>query len=302
MRYRLVIIIAFALSTVLPALAAEPTLSLKDLISQHLDSIGTPEQRAAVKTRVAQGTSHYKILNGGAGELNGPATFLGEGKNLRIVMRYPTGEYRGEDFLTDGSRVQVFGNPKRSLMGQLLYDQGALITEGILGGTLTPAWPLLDPKVRDAKLSYEGLKTIDGTTLHEVKYVPKKKSDLDIRLYFDRETFRHVLTIATATINPKLMGAVGGDGADFMDRGPAYAVGADNGTNAETSTSRQQTFRYRIEQRFEDFQKVDGMMLPHKSSIRFSAEGYRSALVTYDASFSDLNTNISLDPKNFQFK
>lgn len=297
MRCRLAIIL-LAIITALPALAAESTLSLADLISKHLNSIGTPEQRAAAKTRVATGTSHYKIVNGGTGEMDGSATLVGEGRNLRFVMKYKAGEYRGEDLLTDGDRVQVFGNPKRSLIGQFLYDQNPLISEGLLGGTLGTAWPLLDPKSRSAKLSYEGLKNIAGTELHEVKYVPKKKGDLDIRLYFEKETFRHVLTVATVTINPQLLGYTNGNGTDFMGRGEISATGS----SAETSTARQQEIRYRLEQRFGGFQQVEGLTLPRTTSIRFSAEGYRSALVTYDATFDQIDENITLDPRNFQIK
>lgn len=298
MRDRLILIV-FALISVLPALAAEPVLSLNDLVNKHLGSIGTPEQRAAVKTRVAIGTSHYKIVNGGAGEIDGSATLVGEGRNLRLVMKYKTGDYRGEDLLTDGDRVQASGSPKRSLMGQFLYDQSALLTEGILGGTLTTAWPLLDPKMRSAKLSYEGLKNINGSELHEVKYVPKKKTDLEIRLYFDKETFRHVLTVASITIDPRLLSGVPADGTDFMQRG---GIAGTSGSSPETSTARQQPLRYRIEERFENFQPVEGLMLPHSCSIRFSAEGYRSAMFTYDAKFSEINQNVALDPRNFQLK
>lgn len=268
------------------------------LIARHLQSIGTPEQRTDAKTRVAAGTAHYKIVNGGAGEMDGAATLVGEGRNLRVILKFKNGDYRGEDLLTDGDRVQVFGNPKRSLMGQFLYDESALLTEGILGGTLGTAWPLLDPKVRSAKVSYEGLKNVEGTELHELKYVPKKKTDLDIRLYFDKETFRHVLTVASVTINPRLLGGVPGSGTDFMGRGEIGATGS----SPETSTVRQQPLRFRIEQRFGGFKQVQGLTLPHTCSIRFSAEGYRSAVIAYEATFDEVNQNIGLDPRNFQIK
>lgn len=297
MRRRFVVIV-LALVTALPALAAEPGMSIADLVSKHLSSIGTPEQLAAAKTRVATGTSHYKIVNGGAGEMDGSATIVSEGRNLRFVIKYKNGEYRGEDLLTDGDRAQVFGTPKRSLMGQFLYDESALLTEGLLGGTIAPAWPLLDPKVRSAKLSYEGLKNIEGADLHEVKYVPKKKTDLDIRLYFEKDTFRHVLTVATITINPRLLSGVPASGTDIMGRGEIGGTGS----SPETSTVRQQSIRYRIEQRFGGFGKVDGLTLPRTSSIRFSAEGYRSALLLYDESFEQIDQNVTLDPRNFQLK
>jgi hypothetical protein len=179
-------------------------LTAEDIVARHLQSIGTPEQRAAAKTRVAIGTSHYQIVVGGAGEMDGTVTLVTADDKVRLVMKYGDAKYRGEDLLSNGDRVRVYGTPKRSLMGQFLYDESALLTEGILGGTIATAWPLLDRKVHSARLSYEGLREIDGVRLYELKYVPKKRTDLDIRLYFDKETFRHVLTVATVTIEPRL--------------------------------------------------------------------------------------------------
>ena len=47
---------------------------------------------------------------------------------------------------------------------------------------------------KKAKLSLEGTKKIDGKENYVLSYSPKGGSDVDINLYFDKETFRHTRT------------------------------------------------------------------------------------------------------------
>ena len=157
------------------------------------------------------------------------------------------------------------------------------------------AWPLLDPNFRGAKLTYNGLKTIDGRDLHEVKYVPKKSTDLDIRLYFDPETFRHAATVTSITLDPRLVGGVLNT-TDFMERsspGPGDAL---------TAQARQQPTRFKIEQTFSDFRQFDSVTLPTQSMMRFTIEGQTSTVRTYTSKFDQIMNNVPLDAKNFQFK
>ena len=48
-------------------------------------------------------------------------------------------------------------------------------------------------------MTFEGLKKIDGQELYDLRYRPHKGTDLDINLYFDPETYRHVETVYTLT-------------------------------------------------------------------------------------------------------
>jgi hypothetical protein len=41
---------------------------------------------------------------------------------------------------------------------------------------------------------------VDGVDLHRIDYIPKKRSDLEIHLYFEPDTFRHVMTVYLMTI------------------------------------------------------------------------------------------------------
>ncbi len=286
----------------LSAVAADK-IDINELIAKHLDSIGKPDARAA-KSRFAQGTVRYEILTGGAGKMDGKATLVSEGDKFRLIMRFGNAEYRGEDLLTDGNKVQVVGTlaatafpadgQSRSQFGTFLYAQSALITEGLFGGSLSTAWPLLDPKLRGAKLTFEGLKKIDGEELYEVKYQPKKSTDLEIHLYFDKD-FRHVMTVASALLNPQFVGGVVNT-VDFMNRGGPGDSGRD------VANARQQPTRFKVTERFSGFRDIGGLTLPTESVIKFTAEGYTSSIRTYTNKFEVVESNVNLPAANFQFK
>ena len=119
---------------------------------------------------------------------------------------------------------------------------------------------------------------IDGQQLHEVRYEPKKRTDLDIRLYFSKEDFRHVLTIAKLTLSPQLS------------------------TGGEVANASQQEIRYRVEERFSNFAQFDGMTFPTTFQIRYDLEGQSQAHQRYTNTFNDVVNNVPLDPKTFEIK
>lgn len=288
------------------AAVAADNLTIDQLLARHRAAIGSEQALKAVNSRVAEGTSTYQVLSGGSGTIEGKATVVSQGRNLREVWKYNTSEYRGEDFLSNGDKVQVLkgaldsrskADPKRSLLGSFLWTQTTVLRDGLFGGTLSTAWPLLAESLRDAKLSYEGLKTIDGVPLHEVLYKAKKSQDAEIRLYFEPETFRHVLTVASMNISPQLLTGTAILEGDFIGRERQIVTGGSDVMNA-----RQQTIRYRLEQRFGAFQQFDGLTLPTECTMHFSGEGYAGAEVSYKLKFDNVMHNISLDPRNFELK
>lgn len=152
-----------------------------------------------------------------------------------------------------------------------------MLREGLLGGVLSTAWPMLDLDARKAKVGYEGEKKIDNRQLLTLSYRPMKATDLLIFLYFDPETFRHVMTSYELTIRPTIV--------------------------AEIANARQQESRYRIEERFGDFRTVDGLTLPSHYDLRFTEElqnGFTKSL-EWDITTTRVLNNVSLDPRNFQF-
>lgn len=284
---------------ILVSLAPAAELKPEELVAKHLDSIGTADARKAIKSRVAQGTAQYTILVGGAGTQEGKAVLVSEQNKIHLLFKFPNNIYRGEQIVTDGSKVEVAATTAqktRSPLGTYLYTQDAAIREGLLGGVLSTAWPLFDPGVRKAKLSYVGLKTIDGKQLHDLRYKPKKNSDQEIDLFFDPETFHHVLTIYKLSISQHLVSP------EFQTSSGAIIPSQTLGASDQVQSGQQANTRYRVEERFSDFKTVDGLTLPTHYDLHFTNEQQSGATAVYDwnVSFGEIMENPQLDPKNFQ--
>ena len=120
-------------------------------------------------------------------------------------MRFRSDVYEGEAIGFDGKQVHVgFAQPRlnaRSALGMFLAVNKVIVGEGLLGGVLNGRWPLADLAAREARLSYEGLKKLDGRELHRVRYRARRdQGDLAILLYFEPETYRHVAS--TFSVEP----------------------------------------------------------------------------------------------------
>jgi len=182
--------------------AVEPATTADELTAKHLDSIGSKEARAAAKTRAVQGTADYRILVGGGGKTSGKTGLVSEGHKLRFMMKFPM-DYRGETFVFNGDAVKVAfsnTNQSRSPFAAFLATYEVLIRDGLFGGVLSTGWALSDIPDRKAKLVYEGLKKVDGRELHQIRYLPHKGSDVEILLYFEPDTFRHVKTVYSVSV------------------------------------------------------------------------------------------------------
>jgi hypothetical protein len=290
--------------------ASNPVNNADELVAQHLDSIASPAVRAGLKTRVAQGSVRYTILVGGAGTLDGKAFLVSDGKKFQLMMKLPNNDYHGEQFVFDGDKDKVaFSSSKqaRSPLGNFVFVQDATIREGTLGGVLSTAWPLLNLSDRKAKLSFGGLKKMDGQDLYELRYRPHKNSDLEINFYFDPQTYRHVETTYSYSVSPS-----------FADMAPSTAVGVgptsgagggtpsagNSGGTAETAAARQVPNRYRLLEKFSDFKTLDGVTLPTHYDMQFSQElqNGKTTLLDWDLKGLDISNNVGVDPRNFEVK
>jgi hypothetical protein len=263
-----------------PVIGAD--LKPNDVVAKHLDSLGSKDARDAIKSRVVEAKIVYKVIVGGAGQIEGKAFLASEGQKVNLLFKIEAYDYRGEQFIFDGSKVGVArtdSDKNRSDFGEFIRSQNAVVMEGLLGGVMTTNWPLLNVEERKAKLEYKGLKNVDGRQLHMIRYRPKKGTDLDISLYFDPETFHHVMTIYKLTIQPGLAAS---------DRG----------------SSQLQESRYKIEERFSDFKTADGLSLPSSYDLRFTEElqsGFSKSLEWIITPERVLN-NIEIDPADFQIQ
>ncbi|HZQ70744.1 MAG TPA: hypothetical protein VFA68_19610 [Terriglobales bacterium] len=305
--YILLSLAVLAISSTAPAVELKP----EELVAKHLDAIGSADARKAIKSRAVQGTAQYKILVGGAGTMDGKAVLVSEQNKVHLLLKFANNLYRGEQIVTDGNRIEVAATTQektRSPFGDFLYTQDAPVHEGLLGGVLSTAWPLLNLDERKAKVSYQGVKTVDGHQVFDLRYKPKKGSDQEIDLFFDQETFRHVMTVYKISIHPHISSGstyeVPGGGSLPPQMSQGASVDGQSGSSPDVVQARQQDTRYRIEERFSDFKTADGLTLPTHYNLHFSRELQSGATSVYewDVNFNDIAENVTLDPRNFQPK
>ncbi len=270
-------------------------LKPEDVLARHLDSIGTREARGGVKSRLVEGAATYRVLVGGTGAIDGKSVFVSEGQKAHILLKIAAQGYRGEQFIWNGDKSSIAGtytDKTRSEFGEFLLSQDAPLREGLLGGLLNTSWPLLDLDGRKAQLSSEGMKNIEGRQLIALRYKPKKGTDLSIVLYFDPETFHHVMTVYSISRVAGLGRAV-----YQSPQGPEISLGA-----TETLSARQNESRYRIEERFSDFKVSAGLSLPTHYDLRFTEElqsGFTKT-VEWEVTTTRVANNLGLDPRNFE--
>jgi hypothetical protein len=299
-----------AIVAMLSVSQAKDDSQISDLVKQHLNSIGAEQARAAVKSRATEGTLSFQVENASAQHQDGKEVLVSEGDKLVSLLKLPNPDYHGERFVSDGKKTLIAQvKPGTwSRLGDFVMVHNEILTEGLWGGTLSTAWALSHLDERLAKLQDRGLKKVNGRELREVDYSPKKRSDLEIQLYFEPDTFRHVMTVYSLTI------------------------GAQMG-RSDIATARQQETRYRLEERFADFKSADGLTLPQHWTIEFTFENGAGAMAgaqnltaistgeagiipigaagvgagnspvsKFDVGVMSISQNVQLDPKNFEVK
>ena len=203
--------VTFCVLLPITCLASSPDLKPEELIQRHLDSIGTVQARSA-KSRVVEGVADYRLLVGGSGEIRGKAVLASEGQKLRVLLKVNALQYRGEQFIFDGRKIDIAGtynDKSRSDLGDFLLGQDAMLRSGLIGGVLSTAWPLLDADSWKNRVHFQGMKKMEGHGLYALSYKPKGHSDLEITLYFEPKTFHHVLTIYQASFAAGLAAPAG---------------------------------------------------------------------------------------------
>jgi hypothetical protein len=220
-------------------------ISEEELVSKHLQSIGKTVQPASA-TRVLQGKVVFSEIIGRNVHLEGASSVLSQGRKFKCSFQFGVAQYQGEQFVFDGEKgmVGLIDPTSRSNLGAFLQSQEDILREGLFAGTLSTAWPLLTLAQSGAKLKYEGVRKIEGRELHDVIYVPKKRGgngELLIHLYFEPETYRHVMTVYSLTLHNAAGNAV-------------------EGTDETKQT---------LEECFDDFRVTDGITLPWHWTVRF---------------------------------
>lgn len=268
---------------------AKDELQVADLVKKNLDAIGTEQARNDAKNRAVEGTLQFRVLGSG-GAQEGKEVFVSDGSKLVSLLKLPNPSYHGERFVSDGKKISVATiNPGiYSSFGAFIQSHPEVLTEGLWGGTLSTAWPLTNPEGRHARLQDGGMKKVDGKDLRLIRYLPDKRSDLEIKLYFEPDTGRHVMTTYAITISPQI-------------------------GMSELESAKQQPTHYLLEERFADFQSSDGLSIPHRWTINFTADvpqdpnhpvlnRAQTTISEFVVTLNSIRHNISIDPKNFEVK
>ena len=225
-------------------------LTVDELVQRHAKSLGSGEILARRQTFVMMGTCKSEILIGGKQNINGTAQLVSGGTGVNFLIDFANPNYNGEQLVTDGKKATTaFSVPgTRFPLSEFLFAQKAILREGLFGGALTMAWPLLSLEERKPILKLKGTKKIDGRQLHQLDYrIRKRGGDARIRMFFTPEDFRHVLTTYDVQIAAQ-MGAT-----------PEQSAG-------------QRVTRAKLEERFSDFRDFGGLMLPATWVVQVSSQ------------------------------
>jgi hypothetical protein len=276
--YTLALVIVVLLCFGMSAVAKKKKLKPEELVHLHLQSLGTGENEAARTNCQADGNGALTILRGGGGVLSGPAKFLSDGRKLRMSILFNRSDYPAEEVAFDGNEVDVsqMSPGRRSPLGEFLYQYDEIVTEGLFGGALSTGWPLLEVEEREPKLKYEGLKKVDDVEYHTLRYRPRKRSDLQIRIYFDPQTHRHLMTIYKVRIEPF--------GGRTMDERALQAV-----------------VRYDVREKFEEFREVGDLLLPARWIVDYTREmGTNIDMLRWTMDFQKIESDSDLNPSFFR--
>jgi hypothetical protein len=246
-----VLVAALLLTASASARAAETKLTAEALVAQHLQALGALPADAAASPRVLEGACRFEIVRGGAARLEGQTRFTSEARRLRVELKFDNSSYPGETWSADADSIDVgFYLPtRRSPLGNFLNAYDALLKEGLVGGTLSRAWPLLDLAGHKPKLKYEGVRKIDGQPVHQLRYqMARGQGEITIVMSFEADTFLHVNTTYVLRQRPGL-------GGEIQD------------------SARQEDVIQRLEESFSEFVTVDGLKLPRRWRLKYETGG-----------------------------
>ena len=272
----LVLVLSFGITSA----AKKPKLTPEEVIQRHLESLGPAATVSARKSLKAEGQVLFEVIVGGSGQLQGPSTFICDGKKLRMSMVFGINDYPGEDVAYSGEgRVEVgwIQPGVRSSLGTFFYQFNEVVAGGLLGGALSTGWALLNLESLQPRLKYEGLKKVDGNPYHTIKYQRRKGGDVQTRLYFEPETFRHTHTIYKVRISSPIVA-----------------------NNSGASAGQAETW-YTLQESFANFVDIRGINLPTRWTLEYSKEiGRTGSVLRFTTQYQDMYPNAEIEAAEFK--
>jgi len=242
-------------------------MSAENILAKHLDSIGSAKSRNSVKTRII--VSNAEFLQQKQNPINGKFILASSNEGALFGINLEANDYRLDKFSYDGQKLRVgYIQPGlRSILGNFILTYDTLLKDGLLGGSLSSSWALLNTTARKPKLSYAGTEKIDGKETYALAFEPKGGSDISVKMYFDGKDFRHVRTVYSRVIGARAGGSVDG-------------------------SARQTETRYKLIEDFSNFKRFGELTLPSSYKIDYTVGGggatvnYQWKFKVTDASFN----------------
>ena len=270
----LFITLIFAASTFAQKMKAE------DVLAKHLESIAMAEARAAVKSQVLIGEVTIKFISQKNLTAQGRIVMASAAEKNFPGMSLNASDYPSEKFSYDGKKTKIgfVRNGVRSVLGNFVASNDVIIKESLFGGTLSTSWVLHDLASKKAKLSFDGTKKINGKEVYVLGYSPKSTSDVDIKLFFDKETFRHVRTEYKRTSSAGI------------------------GVRPEQSSGFSES-RLTVTEDFSDFKTEKNLTLPHTYRLFYSVTGQNgTSEIEWLFNLTEFSFNQSLAPNTFDIE
>jgi hypothetical protein len=255
----------------------------EEIIAKHLDSIGTKEKRAAVKNQMALGTGQFNVLRSSiftkGKRVLGGAVFLSEASKIFIGAKYDVPEYPFDEIVYDAKSVGVpfSSSGRRPILGDIILAHRYLVSEGLLGGSITTAWSLIDLESRQAKIKSGGKKKVNGRQAYVINYIVKGGSSFTIKLFFDAENFQHIRS-------------------EYQQ-----VFAAPMGPTMRESAQQNQTIQ-RLTEEFSNFKEANGLTLPYSYRINYLDEGNKNNEFEWTFEFKEYLHNQKIDAASFEMK
>ncbi len=232
----------------------KPKVKAEEILAKHAESVGTPEALAASINRKFQGTAQVRNVRRSTSTILGGAFLASTAEKHLALMAFESAsqaDYKGDRIIFDGRKLTIpyVTAAERSPVGTFVFEYPEIAQKYMFGGALFASWALLDAG-KVGKFELQGREKIEGVETFKIKYTPKGGSSLNIRMYFDAATFRHLRTEYTRTET-------------------AGTVRVDEGRLNEN--------RYKLIEDFADFGEFNGLTLPKTYKVTFRYETLRSS-------------------------
>ena len=249
----------------------------EELVAKHIDAIGTAEARKSDRSRIVAGTSLMNLKTGGRGNSTGPALLASQKEKVLLKAEFTSAGYPFEKIGFDGRKLHAkqYSPGVRSPLAEFFMSHDVVFSEGLLGGTLSSAWPLLNFAARGAKLQYGGTDKVNGRQTHKLKYVPREGGELKITIFIDAENFQHLRT--------------------EYERVIAAPMGPTPGASASM-----REMRYKLVEDFRDYRAEGGLTLPHTYTIQYTVSRLNQPLaLDWTFNFTRFTFDYPIEEKQF---